>query len=204
MATWDYANLPYIAGMKVCIYTVSPEYGEYGVTRRAPLPNLFIPDGIPNANPAHPFWRGSPRVKNDGGCGLNTVVLPQKYGSEYVTSWTLPSLLMVMHSPIRSSVSCTLTVVGYCHNQPVHCETCAIGFTTKWTPQYMRPQTKMEIWQNIRCPLDMSRGQRICRHIHTYNYMQYTVGAYRLRAHFPSQHELGPRTPPLGDLTTCS
>ena len=76
MATWDHANLPYTAGVKVSIYTVSLEYGEYGVTQWAPLPNLLRPDGIPNANPAHPFWRGSPPVKNDGGCGLNTVVLP--------------------------------------------------------------------------------------------------------------------------------
>ena len=75
LATWDHANLPYIAGIKVCIYIVSSEYGEYGVTRWAPLPNLLRPDGIPNANPAHPFWRGSPQVKNNG-CGLNTVVLP--------------------------------------------------------------------------------------------------------------------------------
>ena len=204
LATGDHANLPYPAGVKVCIYTVSPEYGEYVVTRRAPLPNLLRPDGIPNANPAHPFWRGSPRVKNDGGCGLNTVVLPQKYDSKYGTLWTLPSFAMATHSPVRSSVSCTLTVVGCCHNQPARCETCAAGFTTKWTPQYRRPQTKPEIRQSICCPLDMSRGCRICCRIYTYNYMQYTAVAYRLRAHFPSQHELGPRTPPLDDLTTFS
>ena len=76
LATWDHANLRYTAGVKVCIYTVSPEYGEYGVTQWASLPNFLGPDGIPNANPAHPFWRSSPRVKNDGGCGLNTVVPP--------------------------------------------------------------------------------------------------------------------------------
>ena len=111
---------------------------------------------------------------------------------------------MATHSPVGSSVSCTLTIVGCYHDQPARCETCATGFTTKWTPQYRRPQTKTEIRQNIRCPLDMSRGHRICCRIYTYNYMQYTTGAYRLRAHFPSQHELGPRTPPLDDLTTCS
>ena len=85
LATWDNANLPYTTNVKVRIHTVSPEYGEYGVTRRAPLPNLLRPDGIANANPAHPFWRGSPQVKNDGGYGLNTVVLPQKYSSKYGT-----------------------------------------------------------------------------------------------------------------------
>ena len=67
-----------------------------------------------------------------------------------------------------------------------------------------RPQYTTEIRLNIRCPLDMSRGHRICCRICTYNYLQYTEGAYRSRAHFPSQHELGPRTPPLGVLTTCS
>ena len=50
----------------------------------------------------------------------------------------------------------------------------------------------------------MSRGHRICYHICMYNYMQHTVGAYRSLAHFTSQHELGPRTPPLDVLTTCS
>ena len=102
------------------------------------------------------------------------------------------------------SVSCILTVVGCCHGQPAHYEVCATVFTTKWTPQYRRPQTKTEIRLNIRRPLDMSRGHRICCRICTYNYLQYTGGTYRSRAHFPSQHELGPRTPPLGVLTTCS
>ena len=111
---------------------------------------------------------------------------------------------MATHSPVGSSVSCTLTIVGCCHDQPARCETCAAGFTTKWTPQYRRPQTKTEIRLNIRCPLDMSRGHHICCRICMYNYMQHTVGAYRSLAHFPSQHKLGPRTPPLGVLTTCS
>ena len=48
------------------------------------------------------------------------------------------------------------------------------------------------------------RGQRIYCCICTYNYMQYATSAYRSRAHFSSQHELGPRTPPLDVLTTCS
>ena len=111
---------------------------------------------------------------------------------------------MATHSPVGSSVSCTLTIVGCCHDQLARCETCAAGFTTKWTPQYRRPQTKTEIRLNIRCPLDMSRGHRICCRICMYNYMQHTVGAYRSLAHFPSQHKLGPRTPPLDVLTTCS
>ena len=131
LVTWDHANLPYTAGVKVCISTISPEYGEYGVTRWAPLPNLLRPDGIPNANPAHPFWRGSPRVKKVGGCGLNTVVLPSKYGSKYGTLWTLPSFMMATHSPVGSNVSCTLTIMGCYHDQPARCETCAARFTTK-------------------------------------------------------------------------
>ena len=111
---------------------------------------------------------------------------------------------MATRSPLGSNISCTLTVMGGCHDQLAHCEMCTAGFTTKWTPQYRRPQTKMEIRQQIRCPPDMSRGQRICCHIYTYNYMQYTTGAYRSRAHFPSQHELRPRTPPLDVLKTYS
>ena len=50
----------------------------------------------------------------------------------------------------------------------------------------------------------MSRGQHIFSSICTYNYMQYATGAYRSCTHFPSQHELGPRTPPLDVLTTRS
>ena len=111
---------------------------------------------------------------------------------------------MATHSPVGSSMSCTLTIMGCRHDQPAHCETCAARFTTKWMPQYRRPQTKTEIWQNIRCPLDMSRGHRIWCRIYTYNYMQYTTGAHRLCTHFPSQHELGPKTPLLDVLTTCS
>ena len=186
----------------MCMYTVSPEYGEYSLTRRDPLPNLLRPHGIPNADPTHPFWRGSPRVKNDGGCGLNTVVLLYKSGNKYGTLWTLPSFVMVMRPLLGSSVSCTLTIMGCCHDQPARYETCAIGFTTKWTPQYRQSQTKTAIRQQIRCPLDMSRGQHICCHIYMYNYMQYT-DAYWSRSYFPSQHELGPRTPPLDVLTTC-
>ena len=117
---------------------------------------------------------------------------------------TLPSFGMATRPPLGSSASCILTVAGCCHGQPAHCEVCATVFTTKWTPQYRRPQTKTEIRQNIRRPLDMSRGHRICCRICTYNYLQYTGGTYRSRAHFPSRHELGPRTPPLGVLTTCS
>ena len=111
---------------------------------------------------------------------------------------------MATHSPVRSSMLCTLTIMGCCHDQPACCEAYTAGFTTKWTPQYRRPQTKMEIRQNICCPPDMSRGDRICYRISTYSYMQYTAGAYWLHAHFPSQHELGPRTAPLDVLTMCS
>ena len=142
----------------MCMYTISPEYGIYGVTRWAPLPNLLRPDGIPNASPTHPFLCGSPRVKNDGGCGLNTVMLPYKYGSKYGNPWTLPSFVMVTHSPLGTTMSCTLIVMGCCHGQPAHCEICALGFNTKWTQQYRRPQTKTEIRRQIQCPLDMSRG----------------------------------------------
>ena len=111
---------------------------------------------------------------------------------------------MQTHSPVGSSVSCTLNIVGCCHDQPAHCGKCSTGFTTKWTPQYRRPQTKTERRQNIRCPLDMSRGHHICYRIYMNNYMEYTAGAYQLQAHFPSQHEFGPRIPPLDDLTMCS
>ena len=117
---------------------------------------------------------------------------------------TLPSFRMATRPPLGSSASCILTVAGCCHGQPAHCEVCATVFTTKWTPLYRRPQTKTEIRLNIRRPLDMSRGHRICCCICTCNYLQYTGGTYRSRAHFRSQHELGPRTPPLGVLTTCS
>ena len=117
---------------------------------------------------------------------------------------TLPSLGMATSPLLGSSASCISTVVGCRHGQSAHYEVCATVFTTKWTPQYRRPQTMTEIPLNIRRPLDMSRGHRICYPICTYNYRQYTRGAYRSRAHFPSQHELGPRTPPLGVLTTCS
>ena len=106
--------------------------------------------------------------------------------------------------PLGSDMSCILTVVGCCHGQLTHYEVCATVFTTKWTPQYRRPQTKTEIRLNIRCPLDKSRGHRIGCRICTYNYVQYTEGAYRSHEHFPSQHELGPRTPPFGVLTMCS
>ena len=111
---------------------------------------------------------------------------------------------MATHSLVGSSMSCTLTIVGCCHDQPARCETCAAGFTTKWTPQYRRPQTKTEIQQEIWCPLDMSKGHRICCRICMYNYTQYTIGAHRSLARFPSQHDRGPRTPPLDVLTTCS
>ena len=59
LATCDHANLPYTIGVKVCIYTVSPKYGEYGVTPRTPLPNVFGRNGTPNAHAAHSFWCGS-------------------------------------------------------------------------------------------------------------------------------------------------
>ena len=110
---------------------------------------------------------------------------------------------MATRPPLGSDASCILTIVGCCHGQLVHYKVCATVCTMKWTPHYRRPQTKMEVWLNIRCPLDMSRGHRICCRICTYNYMQYTGGAYQSREHFPSQHELGPRTLPLYVLTTC-
>ena len=37
LATLDVGNIPYTLGFEVCVYTVPPEYGEYGGTRRAPL-----------------------------------------------------------------------------------------------------------------------------------------------------------------------
>ena len=106
--------------------------------------------------------------------------------------------MMATHSPVGSSVSCTLTTTGCYHDQLAHCETCATGFTTKWTPQYRQPQTKTETRQNIRCPLDMSRGHRICCHICMYNYMQHTTGAYRLCTHtFPLNTSSGQGRHPL-------
>ena len=50
----------------------------------------------------------------------------------------------------------------------------------------------------------MSRGQRIYYRIYIYNCLQYTIGAYQSRAHFPSQHQLGPRTLPLSAISTYS
>ena len=64
---------------------------------------------------------------------------------------TLPSFGVATRPPLGSSASGILTIVGCCHGQPVHYEVCATVFTTKWTPQYRRPQTKMEIRLNIRC-----------------------------------------------------
>ena len=110
---------------------------------------------------------------------------------------TLPSFGMATRPPLGSRASCILIVAGCCHGQPAHCEVCATMFTTKWTPQYRRPQTKTEIRLNIRCPLEMSRGHRICYRICTYNYMQYTGGAYRSRAHFPSHTSLDQGCYPL-------
>ena len=37
LATPDVGNIPYTLGFKVFVYTIPPEYGEYGGTRRAPL-----------------------------------------------------------------------------------------------------------------------------------------------------------------------
>ena len=62
LATLDVGNVPYgncTIGLKVCMYTVRPEYGEYGTTQRAPLANALARDGIPNVNATHPFWHGS-------------------------------------------------------------------------------------------------------------------------------------------------
>ena len=39
LATLDVGNVPYTVGFKVCMYTVPPEYGEYGSSRREPLAN---------------------------------------------------------------------------------------------------------------------------------------------------------------------
>ena len=63
LATLDVGNVPYKLGFQVCIYTVPPEYGEYGGTRWAPLANVLARDGIRNVNATHPFWRGSSLVK---------------------------------------------------------------------------------------------------------------------------------------------
>ena len=41
MATLDVGNVPYTVGFKVCMYTVPPEYGEYGSSRWAPLANAL-------------------------------------------------------------------------------------------------------------------------------------------------------------------
>ena len=60
--TWpilEVGNILYMVGFKVCMYTVPPEYNEYGNTRRALLANALARDGIPNGNATHPFWRGS-------------------------------------------------------------------------------------------------------------------------------------------------
>ena len=37
LATPDVGNVPYTLGLKICMHTVPPEYGEYGGTQRAPL-----------------------------------------------------------------------------------------------------------------------------------------------------------------------
>ena len=39
LATLDVGNVPYTVGFKVCIYTIPPEYGEYGSSQGAPLAN---------------------------------------------------------------------------------------------------------------------------------------------------------------------
>ena len=39
LATLDVGNVPYTVGFKVCMYTVPPEYDEYGSSRQAPLAN---------------------------------------------------------------------------------------------------------------------------------------------------------------------
>ena len=52
-------NVPYTVGFNVYMYTVPPEYGEYGSSRQAPLANALARDGIPNVHATHPFWRGS-------------------------------------------------------------------------------------------------------------------------------------------------
>ena len=64
LATREVGNLPYTVGFKVCVYTVPPEYGEYGGTRRVPLANVLTRDGIRNVNATQPFWRGTSSVKN--------------------------------------------------------------------------------------------------------------------------------------------
>ena len=46
LATLEVGNVPYTLGFKVCMYTVPPEYGEYGSSRRAPLANALARDGI--------------------------------------------------------------------------------------------------------------------------------------------------------------
>ena len=58
LATLDVGNVPYTVGFKVCMYTVPPEYGEYGSSRRAPLANALARDGISNVHATHSFWRG--------------------------------------------------------------------------------------------------------------------------------------------------
>ena len=69
---------------------------------------------------------------------------------------TLPSFGMATCSPLGCSASCILTIVRHCHGQATHYETCAAGFTAKWTPQSMRSQTMTEICPYIRCPPDES------------------------------------------------
>ena len=65
--------------------------------------------------------------RKDGSCGLNTAVLPYKYG----TLKTLSLFIMAMRSTLKSSASCILTVMGRYYGQPMHYKTCAAGFTMK-------------------------------------------------------------------------
>ena len=58
LATLDVGNIPYTVGFKVCMYTVSPEYGEHGNSRWAAIGKPLVRDGIPNVNATHSFWRG--------------------------------------------------------------------------------------------------------------------------------------------------
>ena len=81
LATLDVGNVLYMVGFKVCMYTVLPEYGEYGSTRRALLANGLARDGIRNVSATHLlawfFLSEVPTVAVDGiqlRCPINTAV----------------------------------------------------------------------------------------------------------------------------------
>ena len=90
MAIWEGGKISHSIGIKVCIYILSPEYGEYGMTRWASLPNVLGHNKIPYGNEAHPFIAVLLEQQKNSRCILNVVGLPYIYSCKYTTLGTCP------------------------------------------------------------------------------------------------------------------